>query len=439
MRFARMSGLVAGLLASTVAVKAADQPTLTIATVNNGDMIVMQKLSPKFEQQTGIKLNWVVLEENVLRQRLTTDIATKGGQFDVMTIGAYETPIWAKQGWLTPLDDLGTDYDYKDLIPQVKDGLSVDGKMYAAPFYAESSFTYYRKDLFEKAGLTMPEKPTYDQIAQFADKLTDKKNGIYGICLRGKPGWGENMAFLGTAVVANGGEWFDMKWQPQLTTQPWKSTIDWYLNVMKKDGPPGPTANGFNENQALFASGKCAMWIDATSGAGRIYDPKQSQVADKTGFTASPVTAKDPKASGWFWSWALGIPTSTKQADAAKKFVKWATSKEYVDMVGESEGWVSAPPGTRISTYDNPKYQKAAPFASTVLKAIETTDPQHPTVNPVPYTGVQFVAIPEFQAIGTNVGQDIAAALAGQDTAEAALKKAEATTERTMKQAGYPK
>ncbi len=439
MRLARMSGLVAGLMASTVAVKAADQTTLTIATVNNGDMIVMQKLSPKFEQQTGIKLNWVVLEENVLRQRLTTDIATRGGQFDVMTIGAYETPIWAKQGWLTPLDDLGTDYDYKDLIPQVKDGLSVDGKMYAAPFYAESSFTYYRKDLFDKAGLTMPDKPTYDQIAQFADKLTDKKNGIFGICLRGKPGWGENMAFLGTAVVANGGAWFDTKWQPQLTTQPWKSTIDWYLNVMKKDGPPGPTANGFNENQALFASGKCGMWIDATSGAGRIYDPKQSQVADKTGFTASPITDKNPKASGWFWSWALGIPTSTKQADAAKKFVKWATSKEYIAMVGESEGWVSAPPGTRTSTYDNPNYQKAAPFAPTVLKALETTDPQHPTVNPVPYTGVQFVAIPEFQAIGTNVGQDIAAALAGQDSADAALKKAEATTERTMKQAGYPK
>ncbi len=439
MRIARLGGLVAALLASTAIAKADDPTTLTIATVNNGDMIVMQKLSPKFEQETGIKLNWVVLEENVLRQRLTTDIATKGGQFDVMTIGAYETPIWGKQGWLTTLDDLGDDYDYKDIIPQVKDALSVDGKLYSVPFYAESSFTYYRKDLFEKAGLTMPEKPTYDQIAQFADKLTDKKAGTYGICLRGKPGWGENMAFLGTAVNAFGGQWFNMKWQPQLNSQPWKQAIDWYLNVMKKDGPPGPTANGFNENQALFATGKCAMWIDATSGAGRIYDPKQSQVADKTGFTASPVTAADPKASGWSWAWALGIPTSTKHADAAKKFVKWATSKEYVALVGDSEGWVSAPPGTRMSTYDNPKYQQAAPFAATVLKAIETTDPKHPTLDAVPYTGVQFVAIPEFQAIGTNVGQDIAAALAGQDSGEAALKKADASTERTMKQAGYPK
>ncbi len=282
------------------------------------------------------------------------------------------------------LDDLGDGYDYKDLIPQVKDGLSVDGKMYAAPFYAESSFTYYRKDLFEKAGITMPEKPTYAQIAEYADKLTDKKNGIYGICLRGKPGWGENMAFLGTAVNAFGGEWFDMKWQPQLTSQPWKDTIAWYLDVMKKDGPPGPTANGFNENQALFASGKCGMWIDATSGAGRVYDPKQSQVADKIAFTAAPVTDKNPKASGWFWSWNLAIPTSTKKADAAKKFVAWATSKDYVKLVGETEGWVAAPPGTRLSTYDNPEYQKAAPFAATVLKAIETTDPQAPDRQPGP-------------------------------------------------------
>ena len=425
--------------ASTIAAYPAASQTLTIATVNNGDMIVMQKLSPQFEKATGIKLNWVVLEENVLRQRVTTDIATKGGQFDVITIGAYETPIWGKLGWLTEVDDLGDDYDYADLIPQVKSGLSYDGKLFAVPFYAESSFTMYRKDLFAKAGITMPEKPTYEQIAEYADKLTDKASGTYGICLRGKPGWGENMAFLTTAANAFGGQWFDMKWEPQLTSQPWKDAIGWYLDVMKKDGPPGATANGFNENQALFSTGKCAMWIDATSAAGRIYDPKQSQVADKTDFTASPITDKDPKASGWAWAWALGIPNSTKQADAAKKFVKWATSKDYVKLVGETEGWVAAPPGTRQSTYSNENYIKAAPFAKAVLTAIQVTDPAHPTVGQVPYTGVQFVAIPEFQAIGTTVGQDIAAALAGQDTADQALEKANTATERVMKKAGYPK
>ncbi len=415
------------------------ETTLNIATVNNSDMIIMQKLSPKFEAATGIKLNWAVLEENVLRQRVTTDIATKGGQFDIITIGSYEAPIWGKLGWLDSVDDLGDAYDYGDIIPQVKAALSANGKMYAVPFYAESSFTFYRKDLFEKAGIAMPDKPTYEQIAEYAAKLTDKSKEQYGICLRGKPGWGENMAFFDTLVNAYGGEWFNMQWQPQLTSDAWKSAINWYLDVMAKSGPPGATANGHNENRALFATGKCAIWIDATSAAGFIYNPKNSQVADKTAFTASPVTDKNPNASGWAWAWALGIPASTQKEDAAKKFLAWATSKEYIKLVGESEGWVSAPPGTRLSTYANPDYIKAAPFAATVLKAIQVTDPTHPTVNPVPYTGVQFVAIPEFQAIGTQVGQEIAAALAGSQTGDQALAKAQAETERAMKAAGYPK
>ena len=429
--------LAAGIAVAAGCVTIVNAETLTIATVNNDDMIIMQKLSSKWEQQTGNKINWVILEENVLRQKVTTDIATKGGQYDVITIGAYETPIWGKKGWLTSLDDF-KDYDYDDLLAPVKAGLSVDGKLYAVPFYAESSFTMYRKDLFEKAGLTMPEHPTYEQIKQFADKLTDKAGGVYGICLRGKPGWGENMAFLGTLVNTYGGRWFDMKWQPQLTSQPWETAINYYIDIMKADGPPGASANGFNENQALFSSGKCAMWIDATSAAGRVSNPKSSEVADKVGFAVAP-TAVVPNGSAWAWSWALAIPTSTKKEAAAKDFVRWATSKDYVKLVGETEGWVAAPPGTRKSTYDNPDYQKAAPFARIVLNAIMVADPNHATKDPVPYTGVQFVTIPEFQGIGTTVGQDISAALAGSTTVADALEKSQASTISVMTKAGYIK
>ena len=412
--------------------------TLTIATVNNADMIIMQKLSPQWEQATGNTLNWVVLEENVLRQRVTTDIATSGGQFDVITIGSYEAPIWGKQEWLVPLDDLGDDYDYADLIPTVVNGLSYDGTLYAVPFYAESSFTFYRKDLFEEAGITMPETPTYDQIAEFAAKLTDKSKEQYGFCQRGKPGWGENMAFVGPMVNAFGGRWFNEEWEPQLTTEPWVNAITYYVENMNAYGPPGATANGHNENRALFATGHCALWVDATSAAGYIYNPSESQVADKTAFAAAPVQVTS-NGSGWFWAWALGIPSSSGKVETAKSFVKWATSKEYITMVGESEGWVAAPPGTRKSTYDNPKYQEAAPFAQTVYNSIASADITKPTKDPVPYVGIQYVAIPEFQGIGTQVGQQVAAALAGQVTVEQALDTAQRATERTMRQAGYPK
>ncbi|PDS96775.1 sugar ABC transporter substrate-binding protein [Rhizobium sp. S9] len=411
---------------------------LTIATVNNGDMIIMQKLSPEWEKETGNKVNWVVLEENVLRQKVTTDIATKSGQYDIITIGGYEAPIWGKQGWLAPVDDLGADYDYDDLLAPIKTGLTVDGKLYAVPFYTESSFTLYRKDLFDAAGIKMPDEPTYDQIKEYAAKLTDKSKEQYGLCLRGKPGWGENMAFLGTMINAYGGRWFDMDWKPQINSEPWKKAITDYVDLMTKYGPPGVTANGFNENQALFSTGHCAMWIDATSAAGRVYDPKQSTVADKIAFTRAPV-AVTANGSSWSWSWNLAIPATSTKLDAAKSFLKWATSKDYVKKVGETEGWVAVPPGTRKSTYALPEYQKAAPFADTVLKAILSADPSKPTKDPVPYTGVQFVAIPEFQGIGTLVGQQIAAALSGQQSVDAALDSAQKQVERDMKKAGYPK
>jgi sorbitol/mannitol transport system substrate-binding protein len=431
----RTAALAAAFMATTSLAMA---ESITIATVNNSDMIIMQKLSTQWEEATGNEIEWLVLEENVLRQRVTTDIATGGGQFDIITIGSYETPIWGAQEWLVPLDDFGDEYDYGDLIESVKNGLSHEGTLYAVPFYAESSFTFYRKDLFEEAGIEMPDAPTYDQIAEYAAKLTDKDKEQYGFCQRGKPGWGENMAFVGPMVNAFGGKWFDMDWKPQLTSEPWKNAVNYYVENMNAYGPPGASSNGHNENRALFATGHCAIWVDATSAAGYIYNPSESQVADKTAFTAAPVQVTDA-GSGWFWSWALGVPSSSGKVDTAKSFLQWATSKEYVALVGETEGWVSAPPGTRKSTYENPSYTEAAPFAEVVYNSVVNADITKSTMDPVPYVGIQYVAIPEFQGIGTQVGQSIAAALSGQMSVDEALEAAQAATERTMQQAGYPK
>ena len=417
----------------------AQAETLSIATVNNGDMIRMQKLSEHFTKaHPDITLNWVTLEENVLRQRITTDIATKGGQYDVLTIGTYEVPIWTKQKWLKPLDKLGANYDVEDLLPSIRSGLTTDGTLYAAPFYGESSMVMYRKDLFEKAGLTMPEAPTWSFIADAARKLTDKQNEVYGICLRGKAGWGENMAFLSAMANSFGARWFDMNWKPQFNTEPWKQTLTTYLGLMKDAGPPGASSNGFNENLALFQTGKCAMWIDATVAASFVSNPAQSKVADKVGYALAPDTGLG-KRSYWLWAWSLAVPASSKKGDAAQAFISWATSKEYLDLVAKEEGWANVPPGTRSSLYANPEYRKAAPFADLTLKSIQAADPQHPTVQEVPYTGVQFVAIPEFQGIGTAVGQAFSAALAGQMTADQALQSAQALTTREMTKAGYIK
>lgn len=428
-----MLATVVGLFATA----ALAQTQLNIATVNNSDMIIMQRLSKQFETaHPDIKLNWVVLEENVLRERVTTDIATKGGSFDVLTIGTYEAPIWGKRNWLLPFDDLPASYDVDGLIKPIRDGLSANGKLYALPFYGESSFTFYRKDLFDKVGVTAPT--TYEELDKILPKLKAADPGVYPLCLRGKPGWGENMAYFDTLVNTMGGRWFDEKWKPQLTSPAWKKALTWYVQNMKKYGPPGASSNGHNENRALFATGKCALWIDATSAAGYISNPKDSQVADKVAYAVAP-TGTVPNGAQWLWSWALGVPASTKHAKEAKQFVEWATSKEYIELVAKTDGWTVVPPGTRTWTYEQPDYQKAAPFAKLTLQAIQQADPLHPSAEPVPYTGVQFVGIPEFQAIGTYVGQQVAAALAGRATVDKALSNAQTFAERTMTKAGYYK
>ncbi|MCT7378187.1 ABC transporter substrate-binding protein [Chelativorans salis] len=435
----RLKALLLGASFLTASGFAAQAETLTIATVNNGDMIRMQKLTDDFKAKNpDIDLEWVTLEENVLRQRVTTDIATKGGQYDVLTIGTYEVPIWAKQDWLLPLENLGENYDIDDLLPPIRAGLSYEDKLYAAPFYGESSMVMYRTDLFEEAGLEMPEAPTWEFVADAARKITDKENEIYGICLRGKAGWGENMAFLTATANSFGARWFDMEWQPQFDQPEWKETLDFYVNLMNDAGPPGASSNGFNENLALFQSGKCGMWIDATVAASFVTNPDESTVADKVGFALAPDNGLG-KRGNWLWAWSLAIPAGTQKAEAAEKFIAWATSKDYLELVAEKEGWANVPPGTRTSLYENPKYLEAAPFAKMTIDSINTADPNNPTVDPVPYVGVQFVAIPEFQGLGTAVGQQFSAALAGQVTVDQALQSAQQLTQREMMKSGYIK
>ncbi len=436
MKFRLATVLSAALLSAGVTHAATTE--LVIATVNNGHMIEMQKLSGVFEKANpDIKLKWVTLEEGVLRQRVTTDIATKGGQFDVMTIGMYETPIWGKKGWL---QELKTDaaYDANDILPAIRDGLSVEGKLFAAPFYGESSMLMYRKDLADKAGIAMPERPTWVQVKDAAAKMHDPKNGVYGICLRGKPGWGDNMAVISTMVNTFGGQWFDMNWKPQLTSQPWKDAVTFYVDLLTQYGPPGSAANSFNEILALTSSGKCGMWVDATIAASFVSDPKQSKVADKMAFAQAP-TAVTPKGANWLWAWALAVPSGSKKVDAAQKFITWATSKEYIELVGKTNGWATVPTGTRKSTYANAEFVKAARFASAEKMAIDSANPNDSTLPKSPYVGVQFAAIPEFQAIGTTVGQQMSAALAGQTTVDKALAASQVAAERQMKRAGYYK
>lgn len=440
-----LAAVVATGLASSRAQKGGT--TITIATVNNPDMIVMESLTKGFTKKYGIKVKYVTLPENTLREKVTSDVATGGGQFDIVTVGTYDVPIWAKNKWIVSTKPYfgklspaaSKAYALNDVIPKVRLALSSKGGLYALPFYGESSMTFYNKKFFKAAGLKMPLHPKWSQIQSFAAKLDQPSKNHYGICLRALPGWGEFGAPLTTVVNTFGGRWFNMKWEPQLTSPAFAKAVNFYVNLVRQHGEPGATSSGFTECETAMAQGKTAMWVDATVAAGQLTNPKTSKVAKDIGFAYAP-TQVTPLGSHWLWAWSLAIEASSKHKDDAFKFLTWATSKSYLKLVAGKKGWAAVPPGTRVSTYKNPNYKKAAgAFESIVLKSMLTADPTHATLQKVPYVGVQYVGIPEFQNIGTLVTQNLAAAVAGHTSVSSALSRSQKQVTRIMKRAGYLK
>ncbi|MFF0109459.1 ABC transporter substrate-binding protein [Streptomyces hirsutus] len=411
--------------------------SINVLMVGNPQMEDIAKLTKgTFTKDTGIKVNFTILPENELRDKVTQDIATQAGQYDVATIGAYEVPIWNENGWLQELSSYAekdSAFDKDDLLkPMVQSLSGEDDKLYALPFYGESSFLMYNKEVMEEKGITVPEKPTWQQIADIAAKADGARPGMKGICLRGLAGWGELGASLSTVVNTFGGTWFTEDWKAQVNSAEFKKATDFYVDLVRKHGQSGAAQSGFTECLNAMSQGKVAMWYDATSAAGPLEDPSSSKIAGKVGYAYAPVDKTD--SSGWLWTWAWAMPKTTKKADAASKFMLWASGKEYEKLVGEKLGWSRVPAGKRASTYEIPQYKEAsAAFGDITVKSIEQANPTNPGVQPRPTVGVQFVAVPEFQDLGTKVTQDISAAIAGKTSVAKALDNGQKLAEEVAK------
>lgn len=400
--------------------------TVTIAMVSNSQMTDAVGLAPEFERENpGVNLKFITLSENEARAKITASVATGGGEFDVVMISNYETRMWAENGWLTNLTPFINDtpgYDPDDFIPTLRTALSYEGGMYSVPFYGESSFLMYNKPMFAAAGVELPAEPTWPEVAEAARKLTTQD--VSGICLRGKPGWGEVLAPLDTVINAYGGRWYDENWNAQLTSPEVTAAVQFYVDTVRKYGEAGAASSGFQECGNLMAQGRTAMWYDSTSAVSSLESPDTSKVAGDVGYLPAPSMVKGD--NGWLYTWSLGIPTKSEHPNDAWKFIAWMTDKEYIAHVAEELGPSHVPPGSRLSTYQLPAYQKiSGPFGQQTLNAMLAADPEHPTVEPVPYTGIQFLAIPEFQDLGTRVSQQISAAIAGQTSVHDALEQSQ--------------
>jgi sorbitol/mannitol transport system substrate-binding protein len=450
-----MIGLVGGVVALVVVLVAAAagsahvkahaaSVTIKVAVVSNSNMLDIEKLTPAFEKlNPGIKVVYDTLNENNERSLIETDITTHANSFNAVMISNYETPIWAKNGWLVNLTpQLNAAYGVTDLLKPMRNALSYNGGLYGVPFYGESSMVYYRKDLLKAAGLTMPLHPTWLQIAAIAKKLNSANTA--GICLRGLAGWGENMAVLDTVINTAGGSWFNTKWQPQLTSPADEAATNFYVNLIKSAGEPGASNDGFTECEAAYGAGKAAMWYDATVAAGLIATA-YPKVSANTGYAYAPTGSPSGASgvpSGWLYTWSLSIPKGVPDVAATVKYLEWATGKGYIAYSGPKIGWANIDPGTRYSTYSLPQYKKAAgAFSGITLASINGANPNHPTdANvKVPYVGVQFVDEPWFINLGTSVATQISAAIAGTETVSQALSTSQADATTAVKTAGLLK
>ena len=416
--------------------------TITVAVTANPLMTTIEQLTPAgFEaSHPNIKVKFVTYDENTERANVEKDVAAGGGQYDVVMIGPNDIAAWAKNKWISDLTTYANSdpsYDVSDILKPIHDALSSNGKLYAVPFYGESSFLMYNKPMFAAAHVTMPASPTWDQIATLAAKLNNPATGVAGICLRGLTGWGDNLAALDTVVNTFGGQWFDTNWNAHLTSPAFEQATNFYVNLVKKYGEKGAGNDSFNQCLNIMQQQKAAMWYDATVAASTL-DAPPSPVAGKLGFAPAPVDKTS--SSGWLWSWALALEGASKNPSAAWKFMDWATSKTYIAYDASKNGWASVPPGTRMSTYQNPKYQAAAKdFAPLTLQELQSVNVAQPGVAPQPVPGIQYVGIPEFERFGQQVSAEITAAIDGQESVATALAKSQSIAQQAVIVAGYKK
>ncbi|UQA92420.1 ABC transporter substrate-binding protein [Streptomyces halobius] len=410
---------------------------INVLMVDNPQMLEVRKLAAKhFTEETGIEVNFTVLSENEVREEISRHFASPAGPYDVATISNYEVPFYAKNKWLLPLDERAArdeEFDQDDILAPMRKSLTADdGRLYGEPFYGESSFLMYRKDVFAAQGLSMPARPTWKQVADLAAETDGTQPGMKGICLRGQPGWGEVIAPLTTVVNTFGGTWFTKDWKARLTSPAFESATGFYVDLVRKHGQSDAAESGYAECLKDFGKGKTAMWYDSTAAAGSLEAPG-SLVRGKIGYAPAPVEKTDH--SGWLYTWAWGVRKSSTRPDDAWEFISWASGKEYQRLVGRTSGWANVPAGTRASTYTNPDYRAAAAaFAEATRKSISSADPRNPGVQPRPAIGIQFVGIPEFSDLGTKVSNEISNAIAGAESVEEALRTSQSFAERVAEE-----
>jgi len=304
--------------------------TIRFVATNHPYPEAIKALIPEFEKQTGIKVNMESYFEDQLTQKLTVEMTSGSSTIDVfMTRPLQEGRLFSKNKWYEPLNPYLGDasktpaaWDWADFQKSAVEATTLNSTVYAVPIVSEWQMLFYRKDLFERAGLKPPT--TLEELEAAAKKLHNPEKDMYGIVSRGQRG--AAVTQFSSYLFEFGGD-FLKNGKSVIDTPEAVKAIQFYGKILKEYGPPGVTNMSWPQAQALMASGKVAMWTDASTLLPGLLDPQKSKIADKVGlapFPAGPAGFKPFNVVPW----AVSVSAQSKNKDAAWEFVKWLSSKE---------------------------------------------------------------------------------------------------------------
>ncbi len=368
---------------------------------------VMTKKIPEFETLTEIKVNWEVLTEAQIRQKLPLTLRSDPESVDgFWTLPSFDMVAFSKAGWYEPLDryiqsrDLThPDFDFHDFFPNVLKIAQWGGVQIGIPAWTELQLLFYIKEEFEKKKVSVPR--TLEQFVEAAKILNDRRRNFAGYVSRGQAR--QAVYTLAPFIFAYGGRWQNEAGRPELDSEPFTKGLTLYGTTLRQYGPPNIVGMEFSTAEALFAQGQAAMFTD---GAGFLFtfeDPKKSKVVGKVG--VAPLPAGPTGTRSTMLSWSLAINSKSKKKEATWYLIQYLTSKENQKLTA-----AAFVPPTRQSVWRSPGAMRKD-FLDAQEKEIPTAVPNG--ANPL------VAQVPE---VRDAIGEAIISVLQGGDARVAAQK-----------------
>lgn len=436
-RFAQAQGApdLAAYQRAKINWRQAEGQTVNVAVIPASYFDNLIALTPEFEALTGIKVRYDKVPPGQIRQKCVLDLSSKTGNISTHAADPMYLPLYAANKWTEVLDPYLNDakltdkawFKHEDIFEAWRKADMVENRTYGIPYDGEMTIQTYRKDLFDAKGLKPAD--TLDDVLKNAKALHDPANRMWGFCLRGMPGAGQNMYIYPSILGAFGGKWFDAGGRLRVNSPEAVAALEWYVSANNAYAPVAAQNWNWPDIADAFAQGTIASYIDGHTAATVIANPERSKVIGKIGFARWPKGPSGRRVTS-IWNWAMPINAALPERakHATWLFIQWAASEEtQIRTSFKFKGSGKRYGVNRLSLWNTPDYTKTIAdagdrFLETSLQTLrEDTD-----VDWRP-------RVAQWPAIGETMAKIVQSSLVGQVKPRQALDDAQVQVDRIMK------